>query len=64
MAKKRLTDLTRGLIATELIGLGEFQRRIYEGLIFTKNDAILKEAYVLHQKELKLLIKYQKEKVK
>ena len=64
MTKERLTDLSRGLITTELIGLGETQERIYEGLIFTENDKILKQAYDLHQQELELLIKYQEEKVK
>ncbi len=64
MTKKRLTNLTRGFLTTELIGLGETQERIYEGVMFTKNDGILKQAYDLHQQELELLIKYQKEKVK
>jgi len=51
---------------TELIGLGETQRKIYDGL---KNNpeifnGALKDAYELHQKELELLIKYQNERTK
>lgn len=45
---------------TQLIGLGETQRRIYECLIsHGRIRGNLKRSYELHQEELKLLIKYQ-----
>ena len=53
-----LTDIIK---ITELIGLGETQRRIYETL---NPRGKLSEIYELHQKELDLLIKYQRELVK
>lgn len=53
-----LTDLTKSLTVTKLIGLGEAQRRIYD--LFPEKDGGLAKAYELHQKELELLIKYEK----
>ena len=51
------------IMITGLIGLGETQRKIYDKL---KNQSEffqgkLNKAYVLHQEELDLLIKYQHE---
>ena len=46
---------------TEIIGLGETQRKIYEDLIRQVGlDNELLDAYKNHQRELELLIKYQK----
>lgn len=57
-------ELTEGeliLKVTELIGLGETQRTIYEDIQkrgYTDRD--ISEAYKYHEQELQLLIKYQK----
>lgn len=58
-----LEKLTKGeklMKITQLIGLGESQRRIYECLqSHGELDGKLLGAYRGHQKELELLIKYQ-----
>ena len=62
MTLKDLCEEEKAMKITQLIGLGETQRRIYECL--EENEALdkgLKEIYKLHQEELELLIKYQKE---
>ena len=51
------------MMITELIGLGEAQRKIYDRLKSQQGDfqGRLNKAYILHQGELDLLIKYQQE---
>ena len=49
------------LKVTELIGLGETQRIIYEDVQKRGHmDGDISEAYKYHEQELQLLIKYQK----
>lgn len=58
-----LCEESKRLMVSQLIGLSEAQRRLYErfeGQPEAKHKK-LREAYKLHQKELELLIKYQKE---
>lgn len=61
--KKKISDEEKRMMVSQLIGLGESQRKIYERL---DNQLILKntnlsEVYKLHQEELELLIGYQNE---
>ena len=58
MELKTICEETKSLVVTQLIGLGEVQRRIYESLNL---EGELKEAYDLHKKELELLIQYQRD---
>lgn len=51
-------ELEHEMMVTELIGLGEVKREIYEKIDPTGK---LQDAYKLHQQELELLIKYRKE---
>jgi len=56
----KICEETRSLIITQLIGLGEAQREIYDKLKTQQEfKDELTEAYKLHQLELELLIKYQ-----
>ncbi len=57
MTKQDLDEIIKNLKIDQLIGLGEAKRIIYDE--FPK-DKELQEAYVLHQQEMELLIKYQK----
>ena len=56
-------QLSRGELAmkvSQLIGLGEEQRKIYRCIIsHGRMRGNLKRSYEYHQKELELLIKYQ-----
>lgn len=57
----RLSESELIMEVTDLIGLGESQRRKYENIQksgFMNGD--ISEAYVYHEQELQLLIKYQK----
>ncbi len=56
MALEEIDELKKSMMLTELIGLGETQRKIYENLNPTGD---LQSAYKLHQKELAILIKCQ-----
>lgn len=61
--EKKISDEEKRMMVSQLIGLGESQRKIYERL---DNQLILKntnlsEVYKLHQEELELLIGYQNE---
>jgi len=49
-------ELIRSVKLTELIGLGEAQREIYDSL--NRKEGDLLKAYELHQRELEFLIKY------
>jgi len=61
MNNDRLTEGKLILQATELIGLGETQRRIYEDIQKSGDmDGDILKAYRHHEEELQLLIKYQK----
>ena len=56
-----LVEEERLIKITEIIGLGEAQRKIYENLISQEGlDNELLDAYKNHQEELELLIKYQR----
>lgn len=59
--KERISDVKKRMMVTQLIGLGESQRRIYEELDnqIELENTNLGKAYKLHQKELEFLIKYQ-----
>ena len=61
--EKKISDGKETMMVTQLIGLGETQRRIYERFTpqLTSGDTDLRKAYKLHQKELELLIAYQNE---
>ena len=61
--ENNISDLEKRMMITELIGLGEGQREIYDRLEKAEeiNHKSLKEAYKLHEQELRLLIKYQNE---
>lgn len=60
----KLTELCeeeKRIKTTQLIGLSESQRKIYECLdIHGELNNEISDAYKLHQEELELLIKYQK----
>lgn len=61
--KKKISDEEKRMMVSQLIGLGESQRKIYERLdnqLILKNPS-LSEVYKLHQEELELLISYQNE---
>ena len=60
----KLCDMTKRMLITELIGLGESQRRLYEQFEGQPeaHHKKLRQAYELHQKELELLIAYQMER--
>ena len=62
MTLVKLCEETRKMMITQLIGLGESQRRIYEKL---NNDTEIQneeftEIYELHCNQQELLIKYQR----
>ena len=58
---REITESELILKVTELIGLGETQRRIYEDIQKRGNiDGDISKAYGFHEEELQLLIKYQK----
>ena len=60
--RKPLTEEEEATKITQLIGLGEAARRIYECLDNNqKINGKLKEAYELHQKEIQLQIEYRRE---
>ena len=65
LLEKKTIDGNTIMSITQLIGLGEAQRRIYDALRLEKRPDLLNsdlgEVYRLHQQELELLIKYQKE---
>jgi len=64
MTIEHLCEETKSLMITRLIGLAEAQRKIYEkyqGQPEAKHKK-LRDAYKLHQRELELLIEYQKER--
>lgn len=61
--KEKISDEEKRMMVSQLIGLGESQRKIYERLdnqLILKNPS-LSEVYKLHQEELELLISYQNE---
>ena len=61
MSNERLTEGELIFKVTELSGLGETQRRIYEDVQKRGHmDGDISEAYKYHEQELQLLIKYQK----
>jgi hypothetical protein len=60
---EKICDEEQRMMITELIGLGETQRRIYDSLkTQSEFQGNLKNAYEHHIKELELLIKYQEER--
>lgn len=59
MSEDEVGELERALIVNELIGLGEAQRKLYNKLLRKKDDNLL-NPYELHEKELQLLISYEK----
>lgn len=64
--KTLLCEETKDLMITQLIGLGEAQRRIYEQFEEQEpecNHKRFKHAYELHCEELETLIKYQRERI-
>jgi len=60
---EQLSEEVKSMRITQLIGLGESQRRIYElfGEQQLEKKEKLRDSYKLHQQELELLIKYQNE---
>jgi len=62
MIEDKLSELEKNMMITELIGLAETQRQIYDRLQGQPEfKGGLIRAYHHHEKELELLIKYQKE---
>lgn len=63
MKSKKLEELSDGekvLAVTQLIGLGETQRQLYEHLdSHGKIRGNLRKSYLYHQQQLESLIKYQ-----
>ena len=61
MNDDNLGELEKNMMITELIGLGEAQRKIYDRLQNQQEfkDEKLIGAYEHHEKELNLLIQYQ-----
>ena len=62
MKLKQICEEEQRIMVTQLIGLAEEQRKIYDVLKTqqeVKNSELIK-AYELHQQELELLIKYEK----
>jgi len=60
----KICEERQKMMVTELIGLAEAQRKIYDALKIqpkVENSKFM-DAYNLHVKELELLIKYQSEK--
>ena len=60
---EHLLDEERVMMITQLIGLGESQRQIYDRLKEEPNfvDSKIQWAYEMHEKELELLIQYEGE---
>ena len=58
----KLCDETKRMMITQLIGLGEAQRRVYEQFENEPeaHDRILRDAWEYHCKSQDALIKYQK----
>jgi len=60
----KICEERQKIMITQLIGLAEAQRKIYDSLKTQPEieNSELGGAYKLHQKELEILIKYQKQK--
>ena len=61
MTIEKICEEEKSLMITQLIGLAEAQRNIYDKLQPEIQEEILAEAYKHHEQELNLLIKYQKQ---
>ena len=64
MTLEELSDMQNTLKITQIIGLGESQRKLYKELFHNGEKAEdLMSAYFFHERELETLIKYQKSRI-